>query len=477
MKKRIVSLFFLLMLFVTICIPAFAADDNWAEAPIITHVYEYSKGKLFVEWEGNSILYQVYLDGKKEKTVNLSSTLLDVKAGRHQIAIVPIILESKSGDSNFEIQMSLPILTETNFSANIDLKSLGIDPKDIILGQQSKPFSLTYSADPIYDSVPEIVSAATDFDNNVILSLRDKQNADAYIITVKSGKDINYIEFRASDKKHVSKQNTLVTVTLDQTYLKENGIMVPELNEKYSFYVTLKKYALNLVDKRSEETTSHESKSSKAFDYTPFAAWKNAPEITYASQTADGQITLRWEHDDNKLGCEYKIVRYDKILGVKKGEAIVGKTPEKEFIIKDLLNGKYTYVVVPVYDKEEGLASEDVSVELQNNWVLAPSLECSLGKEKEVILKWSSSQGIEKYHVIVSAGSGSLLRFVNLDFNKYKEFDVQAKPGEMEYKFTYEDSIDPELGVKLKFQIYGIRHAADGTEQRSATTSQTIVVK
>ena len=77
----------------------------------------------------------------------------------------------------------------------------------------------------------------------------------------------------------------------------------------------------------------------------------------------------------------------------------------------------------------------------------------------------------------VSAGSGSLLRFVNLDYKKYSEFDVQAKPGDMEYTFTYKDNIDPETGVKLKFEIYGIRHTATGSEQKSATTTQTIIVK
>ena len=69
-----------------------------------------------------------------------------------------------------------------------------------------------------------------------------------------------------------------------------------------------------------------------------------------------------------------------------------------------------------------------------------------------------------------------MLRFVNMDYKKYSEFDVKAKPGNMEYTFTYKDAIDPETGVKLKFEIYGIRHAANGAEQKSATTTETIVL-
>ena len=87
------------------------------------------------------------------------------------------------------------------------------------------------------------------------------------------------------------------------------------------------------------------------------------------------------------------------------------------------------------------------------------------------------AQAVESYHVVVSVGSGSILRFIDMDYNKYSEFDVPAKNGDMEYSFTYKEEIDPNTGIKLKFEIYGIRHAADGTEQKSATTKQTVVVK
>ncbi len=477
--KKCVSILIIITLVFLLSVQAFAEEDDWKTMPTITHVYEWSKEKILVEWEGYAPLYQVYVDGKKEQTVNLCNAILDVKAGRHQIQVVPAMLESKNVDSTLGFEFSLPITNAINpsIAANIDLSAFGVDPKDILLGNQSNIISFTYSIDPLYSSVPKIVSAATDFDDNVVLSIKDKQNADAYLITVKSGKDVNYVEFFSSDEELVSRQNSLVTLTLDREYLKRHGCMTPELDEKYSFSVVLEKYAINYVDGTSEEVAIHESKSSKAFDYTPYSAWKNPPEISYASQTADGQITLQWIHDDNGLGCEYMIVQYDKVLGVKRVTSEIGKTSDKEYEINDLLNGKYTYYVVPLFSNEQGLASENVSVEVQNNWVVAPSLECVLEKNNQVILRWTSPQGIESYHIVVSVGSGSLLRFVNLDYKQYTEFDVQASPGDMEYTFTYEGSIEQESGIKLKFELYGIRYTADGTEQKTATTTQTIVVK
>ncbi len=141
------------------------------------------------------------------------------------------------------------------------------------------------------------------------------------------------------------------------------------------------------------------------------------------------------------------------------------------------MNGKYTFVVIPVYSREEGLASVEAKLELRNNWVLAPALDCMPGDKGQVILKWVAVPGVESYHVTVSAGSGSLLRFVNLDYKKYTEFDVPARVGDITYVFTYEDPIDPKNGVKLKFEIYGVRHAANGKAQKSATTKQTVVVR
>ena len=478
MKKAVISIVLIVTLVILLCIPSLAAEDDWKEMPVITHVYELEKEKIMIEWEGSADLYQVYVDGEIASTVNFCNARVDLKKGAHQIIIMPVKYESKNANTGLELNLGISGIAEAGGS--LDLAALGIDPKDLLMGTPSKTLKFTYTSNPLIGAVPEIVSAYTDFDNRVLLTFTDKYDSDAYVVTIKSGKDLNYVEFDASTKDGgalITRANTQVTIALDQNYLKNHRCIVPELDQKYSFQVRLKRHPDNYVDGEKEESALLESKDSKAFDYKPYAAWKNAPEITYASQTADGQITLRWTHDDNGLGCNYKIVQYDKVLGVKKSEKEIGKTAGKEYVIKDLMNGKFTYVVVPLYSKEEGIASEDVTVEVDNNWVVAPALECTLGKNNQVILKWTSPQGVESYHVTVSAGSGSLLRFVNLDYKKYAEFDVQAKPGNMEYTFTYKDSVDPETGVKLKFEIYGIRHAANGKEQKSATSTQTIVLK
>ena len=485
MKKIAVLMVLMIALTVLACSPASDAGEEpipevikeWNDMPLITHVYEMSKEKIAVEWEGYSDLYQVYVDGKKASTVNFSTAFIDLKAGTHQIIVIPVKYESKDSDTDLGLNVGYG---DFQAGVNIDLGALGIDPKDLLQGTPSKTLTINYTVDPLLSAVPEIVSADTDFYDRVLLTFTDHYDSDVYRITIKSGKNANYVEFDTSSADAaalITKANSLVTIILDQTYLQSHHCFIPELDQEYSFLVMLQRHPDNYLDGQKEKLIVHESKDSKAFAYTPMAAWKIAPEITYASQTADGQVTLRWAHEDNGIGCEYRILRYDKVLGIKTGEKEVGKTFENEYVIKDLLNGNYAYAVVPLYSGEQGLTSEEASVEVQNNWVVAPAIECELGKDKQVILKWSSPESIESYHVVVYVGSGSLLRFVNLDYNKYSEFDVQAKSGDMKYIFTYQDSIDPENGVRLKFEIYGVRHAANGKEQKSATTTQTIVLK
>ena len=47
----------------------------------------------------------------------------------------------------------------------------------------------------------------------------------------------------------------------------------------------------------------------------------------------------------------------------------------------------------------------------------------------------------------------------------------------MTYTYTYDQDVDSENGTKLKFEIYGSRKTAKGETQKSATSSQTIVLK
>ncbi len=474
MKKLFRICTIVLMLSLMTFIPVLAGEDDWETVPELTHIYELAKEKFYLEWEGKADLYRINVDGKDVKTVKINNTNIDLKTGGHTITIVPIKLQSKNANTKIDINVA------NIGGGSIDLGALGVDPKDILQGNQSKPYKMNYNTNPVLNATPIITGAYTDFNDRVLLTFTDKYDSDEYYVNIKSGKDVISTHFDTSSADAaslISKQNSTVTITLDPAYLKKNGWLVPELNEKYSFSVKLGKWPVNLIDNSKEPPTVLESKDSKYYDYTPYAAWKNAPDSTYASQTADGTVTLKWEHDDNGLGCEYKIVSPDKVLVVKKGEKELGKTNSKEFTVKDLMNGKHTFAVIPILKNETGLSSDNQTIEVVNNWVIAPTLECTLKENKQVLLKWEAPQGVDNYHITVFAGSGSLLRFVNMDFKKYKEFDVPAKAGKMEYTFTYDQNIESEEGVKLKFEIYATRKTEKGEDQKSATSNQTIIVK
>ena len=109
---------------------------------------------------------------------------------------------------------------------------------------------------------------------------------------------------------------------------------------------------------------------------------------------------------------------------------------------------------------------------------MAPELTCEQVGSNQVKLKWKAPGNIGRYHIVVSRGdNNSVLRFVDLDYSKYTELDLDATEGVMEYTFNYDEPIDPENGVKLKFEIYGIRKTESGKEQNSATSSKAIVLK
>lgn len=467
---------------------AFAeGTKDWSAEPVITKVYESGKDQIILEWEGCADFYYIYLDGKKAATVNLNYAILNIKRGQHQLQILPIKLESKGADSTFGFDVSVPLPKliskvlgdNLEASANVDLSALGIDPKTILQGTRSQIFTLNYNSSPFIDTTPEIIDATTDFDDNVVLSFTDKYDSDSYGIGVWSGKDVTYVEFDRSSQtctEWIDKNNTNVTIVLNREYLTSQSCMIPELGEKYSFTVRLGKYAVNLVSAKPEPTMLLASKDSKAFSFTPIAAWKAAPEINYASQTADGQVTLRWAHETNGLDCEYEIVRVNKLFGVKKGEDVIGRTTEHEYVINDLVNGKVDFAVVPVYEMERGDISDEMTVEVANSWVAAPEFFCEAISDNKVRLTWIATSGVESYHIVVYAGSGSLLRFVNLDYKKYQEFDIQATDEKMEYVYEYGDELVTDTGVRLRFEINAVRHTANGTEQKSSVSKESIQI-
>lgn len=473
MKRFSILLVSMLIFTMIFSLSVHAEEEDWKTKPTITSAYEQEKEKWYLEWDGDADLYQIYVDGNNVATVNIKNATINLKEGTHQITIVPSEYVSKDADTRVDLSVSV-------FSGSIDLEALGVNPKDIIQGTPSDVLKINYSVYPMLNAQPKITDAHTDFDNNVALVVTDSYGADIYKVTIKNGDNINYVEFDANSEdaaEFIEKNNSSVTITLDPEYLKKHEcFLIPELNQKYSFSVKLLKRPADIISGEKEDSILLESKEGSPFEYTPFPTWKSAPEITYASQSADGQITLQWTHDDNDLGCEYKIVKIDKLLVIKSGENEIGRTSDKEYVIEDLKNGKYSFMVIPVFSDEEGDASEEVEVEVKNDWVVAPSLSCELTEENQVLLKWKAPESIENYHVKVFTEGNSILKYISLDYKLCDEFDVEAISGDMEYTFTYDEPIDPETGVKLKFEIYGLRHTAAGEEQRSATTSQTIEI-
>ena len=217
---------------------------------------------------------------------------------------------------------------------------------------------------------------------------------------------------------------------------------------------------------------------------------------------ADALYEVTRNHDEivaaNSQGSVNAATYKGKIMGVMTGEEQLGITKEHEFIIRDLANGGYCFNIVPTYGGEKGTYSVDANVEVKNDWVIAPTLKCEQTGDKQVKLTWKAPANIEQYHITVYTGdNNSILRFVDLDYSKYTEFDLTASEGDMEYIYEFDKdgdsgndinldisipglidtSINLASGQKLKFEIYGIRHTESGAEQKSATSSQTINLK
>ena len=345
----------------------------------------------------------------------------------------------------------------------------------------SETLLIDYIPSQILKAVPDKLSAVTDPENRVILTFEDPYVADEYLLTIKHGKNANYLTFRRNgeeDKKLINEAGSMISLILDPSFLRSQECIIPELNEEYRFAVQLRKYGTDLTNGEEIPSVVNDSKVSKELKYRVSAAWKSAPEITFASQTADGEITLKWDHEDYGVGCEYIVMRIRKVLGVMTGEEELGRTSDHAYKLNDLKNGKYCINIVPVLSGEKGTYSADADIDLKNEWVMAPDLACEQIGSNQVKLTWKAPPSMDQYHIIVyREDSHSLFRFINLAYKEYTHLDLEAAEGEMEYVFTYDEPIDPEHGIKLKFKIYGIRKTVSGEEQISATSSRTLIIK
>lgn len=474
MKK----LFALMLLLLSVSCAYCEESNVWRTAPVITKAYELSAGKLYLEWNGQAPVYQVYMDGRSVANVIVSNAVIDVKKGTHTILVYPIN-EAKAADTKVDIGVGSNSFIGGNLE--VDLALLGLDPKNLSAGAASVPLNIDYTPDPIFSTAPSEISASTDWNNMVHLSFTDRYYSDEYVVTIKVGKDTSYVRFSTNEdesSKYISKSNSTVSLTLEPDYLVSQECIIPELDTKYSFSVQLRKYAKNLINGESIIAAIHTSKDSSAYQYTPIATWKTAPVVSFASQTADGQITLQWTHDADNIQCEYAIMKLKKTMGIKTGEEEVGVVSENSFVINDLLNGKYDFTIIPRFNNEQGIASSEISVEVKNDWVVAPTLSCVQTGPSSLLLTWMPEPSIEYYHVTVYSGdNASILRFVNLDFKKYAEHELRSTGSQMEFAFTYPEAVVVEDGQKLKFEVYGIRRTAAGEEQKTATSSHIITLE
>ena len=476
MKKCWIIFLLLLCLFSISCLGE--ENDNWHEAPVITKAYELSAGKLYLEWEGNAPAYQLHMDGKAIAVATMKNAIISLKKGTHTILIYPVNDAGSVANAEKVLQFDIDII---GASIGLDLAALGLNPQNLTAGTSSLPFSIDYTENPIYKSVPQITSISTDELDRVVITFSDRYYADEYVVAIKVGKNVTYAKFpkvTAIDNKLLIQKNSSVSLILDPEFLHAQKCMPPEMDIKQSFNIQLRKCGIDLITGESIPTLLHDSKVSADFQYTPIPAWKTAPIITYASQTADGQITLQWEHGDGGLGCEYAVMKHKKTLGIKTGEEEIARVAGREFIINDLMNGGHAFSIVPVLENEKGNASAEAGIELKNDWVVAPMLSCEQSGSNQVRLNWTAAEGISVYHLAVYSGdTESLLRFVNLDYSLYTEFDVPVTQDTMEFLFTYPEEIDPDVGERLRFVIYGVHYASDGTEQKTAATTQNLVIQ
>lgn len=470
MKTRVVILAVLMLCCV---ISGFATeDDAWKTAPVITHAYEIDSGKMYLEWEGSALVYQVYVDGEKVVDVNVCNAVIPIKNGLHQIQVYPIY-EYKAADTKVEINVSV-------IDIGLDLATLGLDGKEMMAGVPSDVFSVDYVASTIFEAVPDQLAAVTDFDDTVSISFVDRYHADEYFVSIKEGNDVNYVKYSYDSERnsgYIEKKGTTVTIRLQPEYLEEQECIIPELNNEYEISVQLRKYVVDLITGEKTLSSVQTSKESEKLKYTPIAAWKNGVEIFYASQTADGQVTLQWNHDDNGLGCEYAIMNVKKMFGIKTGEEEIGRTADNTYVINDLMNGKTAFSIVPILLGEKGNSSNEVEIDIQNEWVVAPVLTCEDMKGGTVRLNWMAAEGVEEYCVVVYEGDNdSLLRYVNLDFSKTSEELLPAVDGEMEFTYVFDAEIDPDIGERLRFEVYGLRYAANGDVQKSSVSTQIVTI-
>lgn len=69
------------------------------------------------------------------------------------------------------------------------------------------------------------------------------------------------------------------------------------------------------------------------------------------------------------------------------------------------------------------------------------------------------------------------MRYVNLDYKKYTELDIEDFEDNVEFSLSFDDGSQFESGDRLRFEVYGISYTADGEEQKTSTTTVSVTTE
>ena len=452
-----------------------SVNADWTEKPIIQTAYEIGKDQFKVKWEGKAPAYVVRVDGAEKTVVDKKEATFKLENGLHSVQIVPINRETRRDDIP---DISGPITIKTNPSFNLGLYNM--QKEHLVAGVFSDEIRFNYAAEKIYDSAPGNMKAAVDLQGAVHVSFTDPIGADAYIVSYKTDNQEYAVSYDCSDEtsaKWIAKNGGNILIILDTEYLQSMNKPAIQPDKDYSFSVVLQKNPVDYVTKDKLTDTTLKSRGANVnLKTTP--VWKEAPVITFGEQTADGEITLRWDHPAVDLGCSYSVSLRNKAVFITTGESELTKINGAEAVIRNLQNGSYTLVVTPENEGIKGNSSAEFTVVVNNNWSQAPEVALTQIDSRTAKVEITHIFGIDAYQIKVSCGNtANILSFVNLDYSLYGEYTVDAVSPVTEYTFIYEKEAKETDEIKVKFDIYGIHNSEDGTAHNSATKTVQITLK
>ena len=126
--KRFLLFFSVIVLVVMACAVCAESAGNWYDAPVITKVYEQSVGKLYLEWEGNAPVYQVYMDGNKVADSTLAHQTINIEKGSHIFTVYPLNEEKIDADTKIDINVDSEYGGGSWISLRSDLTRRSLSP-------------------------------------------------------------------------------------------------------------------------------------------------------------------------------------------------------------------------------------------------------------------------------------------------------------------------------------------------------------